>query len=113
MRSGVESRSAPRVAVSLPVALRFPDGEPAEGWGRILDLSVAGVRLESRFPHRVGQSVQLTFFPVSKVALQNLPAKVVRVSWESGYYVAGLAFDPAVDKGHLKLALMTLISRAQ
>src|SRR5688572_3436571 len=97
-------REGPRLAASLPVAIRFPDADHTEGWGRILDISTTGVKLESRWSHKVGQAVYLTFMPQSDMRLENLRARVVRVSWEEGYYVAGLVFDESVDQAYLREA---------
>ncbi|MBI4396932.1 MAG: PilZ domain-containing protein [Elusimicrobia bacterium] len=103
-------RNGPRLATSLPVALRFPDGDSPEGWGRIYDISATGVRLESRWPHKIGQAVYLTFLPRNDMRLENFRARVVRVSWEEGFYLVGLVFDESVDQAYLKDALMALIN---
>ncbi len=104
-------RAGPRLSTSLPVILQFPDGVPTEGWGRILDLSLSGVKLESRWPLKVGQAVYITFEPQHEMRLENLRARVVRVQWEEGYYVAGLSFDESVDQAYLREALISLMSR--
>lgn len=104
-------RAAPRLSTSLPVALQFAEAAPSQGWGRILDLSMSGVRLETRWPLKVGQAVYLTFEPQNEVRLENLRARVVRLMWEEGYYVAGLAFDETVDQAYLREALILLMSR--
>jgi hypothetical protein len=104
-------RAGPRLATSLPVALRFPDADPSEGWGRIIDISVSGVRLETRWRIEVGQAVYLTFVPHGEMRLENLRARVIRTEWEDGYYVAGLAFDATVDPTFLREALVLLMSR--
>lgn len=108
---GVDMRSGPRLAASLPVVLRFPDTNPPDGWGRILDLSLTGMKLETRWPLKVGQAVYVTFEPQNQTRLENLRARVVRVTWEEGYYVAGVAFDESVDQAYLREALILLMSK--
>ncbi len=109
MNDDLDPRSGPRLSTSLPVALRFPDGDPPEGWGRLLDLSLNGAHLETRWPLKIGESVYLTFVPRSEMRLENLRAHVVRVEWEEGYYLAGLAFDESVDQAYLREALLALV----
>jgi len=104
-------RVGPRLATSLAVALRFPDAEPGEGWGRLIDLSIGGVKMETRWPLKIGQSLYLTFVPHHEMRLENLRARVLRVNWEEGYYVAGLAFDESVDQTYLKEALVVLMTK--
>lgn len=106
----MEARSSPRLSTSIPVALAFPDAEPSQGWGRIIDLSLGGARLETRSTLKVGQAVYLTFEPHHEMRLENLRARVVRAQWEDGYYVAGLAFDENVDQSYLKEALVLLMT---
>ncbi len=109
--ASVDLRHGHRLATSLPAAIRFPDGDAPEGWGRIFNISTTGVKLESRWPLRVGQSVYLTFEPQKEMRLENLRAKVIRVSWEEGYYVGGLAFDDTVDHAYLREALIALLDK--
>lgn len=107
----VDMRSGPRLSSSLPVLLRFPDADPPDGWGRIQDLSLTGVKLETRWPLKAGQAVYVTFEAQNEMRLENLRARVVRVAWEEGYYVAGLAFDETVDQAYLREALILLMSK--
>lgn len=108
--SNLEVRSGPRLATTLPVALRFPDVDPPEAWGRMIDLSTSGVKLETRWPLKVGQAVYVTFYARAEMKLENLRARVVRVGWEEGYYIGGLAFDESVDQSYMREALMALMS---
>ncbi len=96
--------------MSLPVALDFPEKDPAQGWGRLLDLSPTGARLETRWPLKAGQTVYLTLNPRREIRLENLRSRVVHVDWEEGYYVAGLLFDESVDQGYLKEVLVMLMT---
>ena len=106
-----ELRSGPRLSTSLPVALQFPEAEPSEGWGRILDISLAGAKIETRCAFKAGQAVYLTFEARKEMHLENLRSRVVRVSWEEGYYEAGLTFEDSVDRAYLREALIVLMSR--
>ena len=106
----IDGREGPRVAASVPVALRFPDGDASEGWGRLLDIALGGARLESRWPHRVGQAVYLTFEPRPGMRLENLRSRVTRVRWEEGYYIAAVSFDETVDKTYLREALSVILN---
>jgi hypothetical protein len=108
----IDFREGPRLAASLPVALRFPEGDNTEGWGRLLNLSSSGVKLETRWPLRIGQPLYLTFDAQSEMRLSNLRARVVRVGWDEGYYEGALAFDESVDRAYLKEAIAVLLNRA-
>ncbi len=107
----LELRGSPRLSTTLPVALRFPDTENPEGWGRIIDLSPTGVKLETRWPLKVGESVYLTFIPTHELRLENLRAQVLRVDWEDGYFIGGMIFDASVDQNYLKDALVALMTK--
>ncbi|HOW29010.1 MAG TPA: PilZ domain-containing protein [Elusimicrobiota bacterium] len=107
----VEGRISPRLSTSLPVLLQFPESDVPEGWGRILDLSMSGVRVETRWNLKIGQVVYITFVPQSEMRLDNLRARVVRFTWEDGYFVGGLVFDESVDQAYLREVLMYLVSR--
>jgi hypothetical protein len=104
-------RDGPRLATSLPVAFHFPESDPSAGWGRILNLSVGGLKVETRWPLRIGQSVYVTFVPRSEMRLDNLRAKVVRLSWEEGYYEGALEFDNSVDRAYLQEAIQALLNK--
>ena len=107
-----DSRENPRIGASIPVAIRFQDGEATEGWGRLLDISMTGARLESRWPHRVGQNVDLHFEIEEGLVLRDIKARVTRVGWKEGYYQVGLAFDTTpLGKARLREALTVLLNR--
>jgi hypothetical protein len=97
-----ERRKTSRFATSIPVGLRFPQGSIREGWGRILNLSPEGLMLETRFPMRVSGVVYATFTLRDGVVFQNLRARVIRATFDDGYYEAGIAFDDLVDQETLR-----------
>jgi len=97
-----DRRKASRFATSIPVGLRFPQGSVPEGWGRILNLSPEGLMLETRFPMKVSGVVYATFTLRDGVVFQNLRARVIRSTFDDGYYEAGIAFDDLVDQETLR-----------
>jgi len=104
----VERRRTPRFSTSIPVGLRFPNGPAREGWGRILNLSPEGLMLESRFPMKVAGVVYVTFSLKDGAHFENLRARIIRVSYEEGYHVAGIAFDDVVDQETLRDVVASL-----
>lgn len=107
----VESRASVRLSLNIPVALHIPKGKFTEGWGRILDISTNGLQIETRTQIKIGQVVYLTFVPHGDLRLENLRARVVRVGWEEGYYIAGLYFDDSVDRSYLREALVIILNK--
>jgi hypothetical protein len=98
----IERRKTARFTTSIPVGLRFPTGKAQEGWGRILNLSPEGLMLETRFPLKVAGVIYTTFSLKDGIQFQNLRARVIRVAFEDGYYMAGIAFDDVVDHETLR-----------
>ena len=107
----IQQRRYPRIMTYLAVALRFPDVEPAEGWGWILDLSGNGVRVETRSPLRVGQGIYVSFQVSDQYVFENLRAEAVRVAWDMGYHIAALAFDETVDFDYVAEAVRFIASQ--
>lgn len=103
-----ERRAHPRFSSSVPAGFRFPNGTPSEGWGRITDLSAGGVILESRFSMKVGSVLYLTFTLHDGARFDNLRARVLRVSFDDGYFVTGIAFDSIVDTETLRDVIAAL-----
>jgi len=97
-----DKRTTPRFSTSVPVGLRFSSGSVKEGWGRIINLNASGLLLETRFVLKVAGVVYVTFSLREGAKFENLRAHVIRVSYEDGYYVAGVAFDDVVDKETLR-----------
>jgi len=104
-----ERRQSPRFSSSIPVGLRFPKGGTKEGWGRILNLSPEGLMLETRFPLKVAGVVYSSFSLQNGAQFDNLRARIIRVSYEDGYYVAGIAFDDVVDQDTLRDVIAAVV----
>jgi hypothetical protein len=104
----IERRKTTRFTTSIPVGLRFPTGKAKEGWGRILNLSPEGLLLETHFPLKVAGVIYTTFSLRDGVQFQNLRARVIRVTFEDGYYLAGIAFDDVVDHETLRDVIAAL-----
>lgn len=104
----IEKRKTARFATSVPVGLRFPEGKIKEGWGRILNLSPEGLYMETRFPVRVAGVVYVSFALKDGAHFENLRARIIRVSFEEGYFAAGLAFDDMVDHDTLRDVIAAL-----
>lgn len=103
-----ERRSSSRFSTSIPVGLRFPNGNQREGWGRILNLSPEGLFLETRFPAKVAGVVYATFTLHDGAKFENLRARIIRTSYDEGYYTVGIAFDDVVDQQTLREVLAAL-----
>jgi hypothetical protein len=103
-----ENRKSPRFTTSIPVGLRFPNGKFKEGWGRILNLSIEGLFLETRFPLEVAGVVYVTFTLHDGAQFENLRAHVIRTRYSEGYFEAGIAFDEVVDQETLRDVLAAL-----
>ncbi|MFN0117043.1 MAG: PilZ domain-containing protein [Elusimicrobiota bacterium] len=104
----IERRKTVRFSTSIPVGLQFPDGPYKEGWGRICNLSPEGLLMETRYPVKVAGVVYVTFSLKDGARFNNLRSRVIRVSYEDGYYFAGLAFDDVVDHETLRDVISAL-----
>lgn len=104
----IEQRRSARFASSIPVALQFPKGPHKEGWGRILNLSPEGLLLETQFPLEIAAIFYVTFSLQNGIDFKNLRVRVIRVSLEEGYFIAGIAFDDVVDHETLRDVIAAL-----
>ncbi|MFH1368725.1 MAG: PilZ domain-containing protein [Elusimicrobiota bacterium] len=104
-----ENRRSLRISCSVPVLVRVTKGEPAEAWGIIYDISLVGIKLETRKELENKETVFLSFTLGQNFIFENARGTVVRVSKNAGYSMVGIEFDLAVDKNHLKDALVSLI----
>lgn len=108
----LERRKSFRFSTSVPVGLHFPSGPVKEGWGRIVNLSPEGLLLETRFPLKVAGVVYISLHLSNGIKFENLRTRVIRSSFEEGYYVAGIAFDEVVDQETLKNVITALAYEA-
>lgn len=106
-----EFRKYHRLMTFIPAGIHFGEGEPSRGWGRIRNLSLGGVELETHFPVKSGQRLYLSFDIDGFYQFQHVPSRVVRLKNLSGVYSAGLVFDEALDREHLREAMIHLIHR--
>ena len=64
--------------------------------------------LETRFPLKVAGVIYVTFSLKDGAHFENLRARAIRVSYEDGYFIAGIAFDDAVDQETLRDVIAAL-----
>ncbi len=106
-----ESRRYVRLKILIPCGIRSGQVETKSAWGHIHDISIGGVELHSYFPISKGQVIFLTFNVNDSYNFVNAKSTVVRVREDQGYTFAGIAFDNAVDKNHLRDALQAILDR--
>ncbi len=109
----IERRRFPRFSTSIPVGIRFPAGPHKEGWGRTVDVSAEGLLLETRFPVHAADVIYVTFVLYDGAFFENLRARVVRVSYQEGFYLAGIAFDDVVDKQTMRDVIAALATEGR
>jgi len=105
-----ERRKTARYSLDIPVGLHFPNGRYKEGWGRIIDVSAEGLRIQTRFPLKVAGVVYATFSLIKGSHFDNLRARVMRVSYNNGYHEVGISFDEVVDHETLREILAALVA---
>lgn len=98
-----------RISCSVPVLIRVTSGEPAEAWGIIYDISLVGIKIETRRELEKNDAVFVSFELANNFIFENTKGKVVRSSEYEGYYTIGLEFDNILDKNHLKDALHSML----
>jgi len=98
-------RKYSRLSCHIPVLLRIPGGNPPDGWGTILDISLGGIRVETRCPLTINQEVFVTFVFSENFSFVNTRARVRRLNSQGIYFIAGMEFVALVDQQHLKDAL--------
>jgi c-di-GMP-binding flagellar brake protein YcgR len=104
-----ESRRNLRISCSLPVLLRFVSKTPEEGWGTIYDISLGGIKLETKNRLGVGESFFMSFIIGDNYNFENTKGRVVRVDEVDGFYTCGVEFDLSIDKTHLRDALFGIL----
>jgi len=101
-----------RVMTFIPAGMHFAEGVILEGWGRIRNLSVGGIELETHFPLKNAQKVFLTFQIEGFYKFDHSASRVIRVRSNNGYYTAGISFEEGIDREHLREAIVFLVNRA-
>ena len=107
-----EQRRHHRIMTVIPVGIHFVQRSPAEGWGRIRNISVSGVEVETHFPLKDSEKVYLSFAVEGWVLMfENVASRVIRARNFAGIYSAGVAFEDELDREHLREALVYLVNR--
>ena len=106
---GKELRKNLRISCSIPVLLRFVSRTPQEGWGTIYDISLGGIKLETRFHLEVGENIFLSFILGDNFIFENTRGRIIRIEEKDGYFTCGIEFDHIVDKNHLKEGLYSIL----
>lgn len=104
-----EYRKSLRMSCSVPVILRFIARETRESWGTIYDISLGGLKLETRMPLTNGEMLFLSFVLGDNYLFENTRGTVVRVSSHDGYFTAGIQFSLPIDRTHLRDGLHSLL----
>lgn len=97
-------RKHARISCYIPVLIRVPGKIPQEGWGIIRDISLGGLRLETRYPLVVGETIYTTFSFSQNFSFVNTRSKVLRIGKSGVYNICGLEFEMLVDREHLRNA---------
>jgi hypothetical protein len=98
-------RKYERISCYIPILLRFLGNNPPDGWGVILDISLGGVKVETRTPIKDGQIVFISFSISDEFNFMNAKGIIRRVTQNGLYYVGGVTFVDSIDKQHLQNAL--------
>ncbi len=106
-------RKHARISCYIPVLIRALGKTPQEGWGIIRDVSLGGLRLETRYPLISGDAVYITFSFSQNFSFVNTKAKVRRVGKQGVYNICGVEFESLVDVQHLHNALEEYIDDQQ
>jgi hypothetical protein len=89
--------------------MRSLTGEPPESWGIIYDISIHGLKIETRRPIKKDDTVFLSFVIAVNNVFESVRGKIVHVEEKNGYYMAGVEFDSVVDRNHLRDGLHAII----
>ena len=98
-------RQYERISCYIPIMLRFLGNNPPDGWGVIQDISLGGVKIETRSPVRDGQIVFISFSLSDEFNFLNTKGIMCRVTQNGIYYTCGIRFVDSIDKQHLANAL--------
>ena len=94
-----------RVSCYIPILFRFIESTPKDGWGVILDISLGGIKAETRTAVTEGQTVFVTFALSEEFNFVNAKCRVQRTVQDGIYYICGIKFSDSMDKQHLHNAL--------
>ncbi|MFH1369012.1 MAG: PilZ domain-containing protein [Elusimicrobiota bacterium] len=94
---------------SVLINVKSEGGGGGDGWGVIQDISMGGIRIETRVPIQVGQAMFISFGISDNFTFANTKCVVKRITRIGIYYICGLEFVNLVDRQHLKDALEHMI----
>ena len=94
-----------RISCFIPILLRFLGNNPQDGWGVILDISLGGLKIETRSPLSDGQVVFVSFSIADDFNFVNAKCMVRRMVQNGVYFMSGIRFVNSIDKQHLLNAL--------
>ena len=102
-------RSSPKL---IPVLIGFPEeAARQDGWGRLLELSGSGARLDARVELRRDETLSLSF-EVGGEVFKGTPARVAYVETDAyGCALAELRFTDEVVKRRLARTILETLSR--
>jgi len=98
-------RKHERISCFIPILLRFLGNSPQDGWGIILDISLGGLKIETRTPISDGQVVFISFSIADDFNFVNAKCMSRRTVQNGIYYTSGIRFANSIDKHHLLSAL--------
>lgn len=96
--------------IRSPVLLQFKNGEkPSDGWGVIHDISLGGIKIETRTELEKGQTIFISFSLSDNFKFANTKGIVTRTVKDGIYYTYGIKFESVVDQEHLKNAIEEIL----
>lgn len=109
-------RKYTRMACFLPSYINYSvlinvktDNKNLDGWGVVQDISMGGIKIETRVPLRKGQVIFISFTIGENFNFVNTKCVVKRIFQDGIYYICGLEFVSLSDRQHLKDALADMI----
>jgi hypothetical protein len=94
--------------LNIAVVIKKSDSKLEDSWGIIHNISMGGIKLETRAAAQVGETVNLSFSISNNFTFVNARGRVKRVEFQDYYYTLGIEFESLVDQKHLQEALLFL-----
>jgi hypothetical protein len=98
-------RQYERISCYIPILFRFIESNPKDGWGVIHDISLGGIKAETRTVVKEGQTVYISFSISEEFNFVNAKCLIQRTVQDGIYYICGIKFTDSIDKQHLHNAL--------
>jgi len=113
-------RKHARISCFVPSLVRYPvlvqyqsDRGLSDGWGVIHDISLGGLKFESRSELRKSQKVFISFTISDDFTFTNTPGIITRIIKKGIYYTYGVRFESLVDQKHLEDALEDFFAQSK